>query len=73
MTKYLQRFNYCMNNEEAAGALEAVVLIAVFVVISAYLMSFLAATVNLGTTRSDVAASGTGFWRGDDTTGMNNN
>lgn len=66
------RFKYCVLNEEGAGILEAAVLISVFMVISAYLMNFLSETISFGTTRSDLAASGTGFWRGSDTTNMNN-
>lgn len=68
----IERVKYALCNEEAAGIMEAVVLISVFMIIASFLMIFLSSVIGFGTTRSDVAASGTGFWRGEDITGMNN-
>lgn len=54
------------NSEDGAGILEAVVLISVFLGICFFLMIMFQASLGLDVTRSDRAASGTGFWRGDD-------
>lgn len=65
----LKRFNTAINNETAAGVLEAVVLIAIFVVISYYLMQFLGSVLDFGKTRTAYSST-TGWFRTNDTRGI---
>ena len=65
------RFNIAFKNETGAGILEAVVLIAVFMVISYYLMNFLGQILEFGKTRTGYSTT-TGWFRNDNTTGIKN-
>ena len=65
----LQRFNYVFNNENGAGNLEAVVLIAVLMVISSVLMIFLDRVLEFSKSRVGYSTT-TGWFRTEDTTGI---
>ena len=66
-----ERFKTAFCNEDGAGVLEAVVLIAVFMVISSALMVFLHQVLEFGKTRSGFSTT-TGWFKTEDTTGMVN-
>ena len=67
----LKRIRYVLNNENGAGSLEAVVLIAVFVVIASFLMAFLDQVLEFSKTRSGYSTT-TGWFRTRDTDGIKN-
>ena len=67
----ISRFKTAFCNESGAGVLEAVVLIAVFMVIASGLMVFLHQVLEFSKTRVGYSTT-TGWFRTEDTTGMMN-
>ncbi len=65
----IERFKDVLGNEEASSGIEMVVIMSVIIVICGFLFFFMASTLDLGKSRSDISRD-TGWFRDHDVNGI---